>query len=624
MYRYLALSWKPAQERAQAAADLLVRKLESSGARWSRVLSATGLRVFHADHGGASDATLLDNSRGVVLGRVFTRDIDSPRKALAVGFNEEESARLVASGGRLLFEQYWGRYVAIMRDDVTDGVWVLRDPSGCLPCWYLSHEGVGIVCSDIDDCTALGLAPFTVNWDYIAGLVAHATQQSRDTGLNEVTEVQPGERLHLTSVGLRRTLEWNPLEVALHAPLESAEDAVRLLRATTIGCVHTWAAVYPGIIHNLSGGLDSAIVLSCLMSAPARPRVTCLNYFAAGPGEDERRYARVMADRVDVDLIERELDPRAVPLRNVLNVRCSPRPWFYLYELEHGAYEGELATARGATGLFSGAGGDGVFYQARADLAVADYLFAHGLRKGLLPAAIDAARMSSQSIWPLLWRALVTWLTRPEWDPVGLARPAIRTLVSPEALAAVKHNERLASPWLSPAAVRGVAPGVLWHILCLSLPPAYYNSCDRADYPERTLPLLSQPLVELCLRIPSYVLIRGGRDRALARAAFSVDLPAAIVRRHAKGAADRHFRNVLDANLDFVRELLLDGLLVEHGLLDRTRLELYLTRERSPADFEYLAILQEYVCTEAWLRRCSVGARSPRGRLTCVRSNGSA
>jgi len=38
-------------------------------------------------------------------------------------------------------------------------------------------------------------------------------------------------------------------------------------------------------------------------------------------------------------------------------------------------------------------------------------------------------------------------------------------------------------------------------------------------------------------------------------------------------------------------------------LLNRRNLELYLTRERSPADFQYSEILQEQLCVEAWLAR---------------------
>jgi len=289
-------------------------------------------------------------------------------------------------------------------------------------------------------------------------------------------------------------------------------------------------------------------------------------------------------------------------LESLRSLRRSPRPWFYIYELEHGSTEGTLAERHGANGLFSGAGGDGVFFQARAELAVTDYLFQHGVRAGLLHTAIDAARVSRKSIWPLLWQAARARLFEPPWDPVKLAKPFERTIVNADVLAAIERDDSFAHPWLTPEVTRGVPPGILWHVMSVSLPPAYYNAFRRGVYPERTLPLLSQPLVELCLRLPTYLLITRGFDRALARRAFEPDLPEEIVRRQAKGRADQHVRNILDANLELVREMLLDGLLVSRGLLNRKALERYLTRASSPADFQYSEILQEHLCTEAWLR----------------------
>jgi asparagine synthase (glutamine-hydrolysing) len=92
-------------------------------------------------------------------------------------------------------------------------------------------------------------------------------------------------------------------------------------------------------------------------------------------------------------------------------------------------------------------------------------------------------------------------------------------------------------------------------------------------------------------------------DRATARRAFAPDLPPEISKRRAKGRIDQHVRNIMDINLGMVRELLLDGRLVKEGLLDRRNLELYLSRDRSPADFQYSEILHEHLCTEAWLAR---------------------
>ena len=603
MYRYLALVWNSTAERAQLAARALSERLEASATRWSRVLEAPGLAVFHAGRGeGASDACPLPQAAGVVLGKLFSRGAQGAGSASVTAFDDAEAARIVATGGRRLFEKYWGRYVAIVQDSATSNVWVLRDPSGSFPCWYSERDGVGVVCSDIEDCRDLGPLSFTVNWEYITGLVAHAGLQVRDTGLSEVSEVQPGERLCFRSGTMSRSIEWNPVAIAQTSPLQSFDEALPLLRATTLDCVQAWASSYERIVLALSGGLDSSIVLSCLQAASSRPQITCLNYYSRGPSEDERRYARLMAEHAGVELVEYEPDPRNVRLDTVLKVRHSARPGFYRYEMERGEYESALAAERGAQGFFSGGGGDSVFYQARGDLAVSDFVLDHGIARGLLATAIDAARMSRQSIWPLLWQAIRNRVLKPDWDPIAMAKPLQRVIVAPSVVEVARRNRRLSHPWLTPETIRNVAPGVLWHIMSLSMPPSYYSAFQRSGQPERVMPLLSQPLVELCLRIPTYILIRGGHSRALARRAFRDDLPREIIRRYGKGRADQYVRNILDANLPFLREFLLDGLLVKRGLLDRANLELYLS-EHSPADAQYSEILQEHLCTEAWLRK---------------------
>ena len=211
------------------------------------------------------------------------------------------------AGGKRLLEKYWGRYVAVVRAQDTADVRVLREPSGSLPCWYTEHDGISIVCSDIEDCRDLGSLTFTVNWDYITGRVAHAGLQVRDTALNEVSEIQPGERLGFRAGKVTRDMAWNPIEIAQTAPLQSPDEARELLRAATLDCIYAWASCYDSIVHNLSGGLDSSIVLSGLQSAPSRPEVTCLNYFGRGPNEDERHYAQLhMARHAGVELVECE------------------------------------------------------------------------------------------------------------------------------------------------------------------------------------------------------------------------------------------------------------------------------------------------------------------------------
>jgi asparagine synthase (glutamine-hydrolysing) len=604
MYRYLVLVWNPRDLKAAASARALCERMVSVASGWVRAFEAEGICAFHAGLGeGASKTFLLDHGAGAVFGTVFNCDIDNTASALRVEFDRNESLKIVQTGGRRLFERYWGRYVALIQDAATSETWILRDPSGGMPCLLTTHQGVNLVFSDLEDCIALGVRHFTVSWDYIRGLLAYSGYQSRETALKEVSEIQLGERVRFSGDTVHRSLEWNPLAIAQTNPIQDPETAVAELRRTTRACVHAWASCYSDIVHNLSGGLDSSIVLSCLKDTPSRPNITCVHYFGSGPDEDERKYARLMANLVKVELIEHQLDVEEARLDKILNLRRSSRPWFYMYEVEHGRFEGQLAAEREAKALFSGAGGDGVFFQARADLAVTDYLFDHGVGRDLLRVTVDAARISRKSIWPLLLNALRTRAVPPRWHPLSVGGRPERTLVSQDVQQAARRDPKLLHPWFANRSLRGVPPGVLWHALSVSAAPAYYSSFEAGPYPERTLPLLSQPLVELCLRTPTYVLIKNGMDRATARRAFAPDLPPEIVKRRNKGRIDQHVRNVLDANLNFVRDLLLNGRLVKEGLLDRRNLELYLTRERSPADFQYAEILQEHLCIEAWLSR---------------------
>src|SRR5579872_4811275 len=610
MYRYFVLIWDARDPQAGRASDLLCERLTQAPSGWSTAFKAPGTIAFHAGLGeGASQTCLLQHGAGAVFGRVFARDTDSPH----VEFDREETARVLQTRGLRLIRSYWGRYVALLRDGASHETWILRDPSGCMPCLMANHQGVNLVFSDVIDAQQLGLLRFTINWHCIRGWVGNPGLQIRQTGLEEVSEVQLGELVRFSEGATRRSLEWNPFTIAQTDPIQDPATAVSLLRDTVLACVHTWAACHTAVVHNLSGGLDSSIVLSCLATAPSKPQVTCLHYFGTGPDEDERKYARMMAARAGVELIEQQLDASAVRLERMSSVRGSARPWYYMYDLEHGDFEAELARERAASALFSGSGGDGVFFQSQAELAVTDYLFDHGPGPALLRVAADLAGIARKSIWPLLFGALRTRLWRARWNPLEMhAATPRRTLVNPDLLVAVAADESLINPWFAPQLVRGVPPGILWHALSVAVPPQFYNSFEGGPYPERTMPLISQPLVELCLRIPTYVLMRNGTDRATARRAFAPDLPDTIVKRRNKGRVDQHVRNLLDNNLEFVRERLLDGQLVKERMLDRHELERYLDRGHSPADFQYTQILQFYLCGEMWLQRWSQAAAAAR------------
>ncbi len=599
MFHYVGFIWDVASVEACAAVREMERLLHGSSSIWSCGLREAGVAVFHAGaRNGSSETYRCEDQPLLVLGKLFEQyrgDGNAPPSARIDGTAASE---IIGSSARQLIRRYWGRYVAFTHDRSSGTTRVLRDPTGCLPCYVTTHRGVNIVFASPQDCRSVGVPAFSVNWRFVSAFLAYRALQVHDTGLAEVTEVQPGECIAFSRGGYTLELYWRPLEVASTHLIEDADQAVSELRATTRACVHAWASCYSSIIHTLSGGLDSSIVALCLGAAPNRPCVTCLNYHTLSSEGDERRYARLSAQRASFELVEHPSDPAGVDLRGVLEVAHPPRPWVYTYYLEHSRFEAQLAREKAAEAIFTGAGGDQVFYQARAMVGVNDYVELHGVRPGLIRVAWDAAHMDSRSLWSILSEALFGPRARVE-DPTLSAVRETKTLLSDDLLAIDWTSDDLRSAWLTGS--EPVPSGKREHIRIMCVPPAFYDPLLPGAFPERTFPLLSQPLIELCLRIPSHVLTIGGWDRAIARRAFSSDVPREVIRRRHKGSVDNHLKHIIWSNIEFIRELLLDGVLIRNQTLDRRRLEAVLLDESAVAAAAFEE-LEDYISTEAWLR----------------------
>jgi asparagine synthase (glutamine-hydrolysing) len=362
-------------------------------------------------------------------------------------------------------------------------------------------------------------------------------------------------------------------------------------------CVHAWASRYGGLIHYLSGGLDSAIVLAALGTAKRRTPVVTLNYFSPGTDGDERTYARAAARSASYELIEQQRSTE-LDLREMLTAYRTAQPVSYFVRLEASKHEAALANRTGADGLFSGDGGDALFFRSPVVWTAIDYARDHGLVPSSLEIALNAACLDDRSVWPVL---------RDMWR-YGVRRKQLHSLtehrsdwgaVSAEVADRVTRRGDFTHPWFECSAA--VAPGKLRQMFLLAFAPDFYDPFTRGELPERVCPLLSQPLVELCLRIPTYVLAPGPQDRMLARNAFAADLPDEILYRRAKGGLVRHVGQILEANRAFLAELLLEGVLVSRGLLDRKKVADTLSttpsREKcsAPEIFDYAGI-------ESWAR----------------------
>jgi len=600
LFRYLAFIWHDEDEAARETARCLIeRHCVHYSSEWRVALRKKGLFVGYAGaRVGSTELHCLHNGAGVVLGKLFERSGNSPSTAAPLDLDESRTRAIAESQGRRLVDGYWGRYVAFLSDRATRTTSVLRDPSGGLQCLTLRFGGVRLYFSAMVDIQHLGLGPFDVNWTYLASWMCMLRGQTHATALTGVSQVLPGECVRLCADEASSHFYWDALRIASTQLIEDPEEATREMRDRVTDCVHAWASCYSGITLSLSGGLDSSIVYACLKDTPAKDKLTCFHFYPLSTDMDERRFARLVAESGGSRLIERPRDPQ-VSLRPLLDIEVSHEPLAYLSFFENSRPNAALAAEHNATACFNGLGGDQLFYQSHARLAAGDYLHYRSPGLRFLRIALDSATVDSVSIWRVLGEAFSYRFQGRRWsmrEETESAMPLIRREVFEAAFGNVVNTHPLLSDQ------RRIPEGKLSHAFSLSTPVDLRDPLACPGDPDNVSPLFSQPVLELCLRLPVHVLTVGGWDRAIARRAFYSELPREIAHRRRKAGIEAHVRAVIDSNLTLVRELLLDGALMQADMVDRKALSTALSGKVSRARSNASEIL-DLLGTEAWLRR---------------------
>lgn len=599
MFRYVAFVWNISDPLATQTYGSLSRTVRGAS-DWRAVLELPGLGIFCAgEPTSANVADVLTDSTGVVLGTVFERDSGSTIRYRRASIDGATAHRLQRTRGRELIEHYWGRYVAFIHDAAAATTWVLRDPSGDLDCMTTEHLGVRIFFSLMEDCPPLEHQSFSLNWDYLATLISGPLAEGYQTGLREISRVLAGECLELRPDASSREFYWHPFDIVAAERIDDADRAASLLHDTTMACVHAWASCYDRILNLLSGGLDSSIIVGCLRTAAAKPLVTNFHtYYSAGSGSDERPYARAAAELAGYPLREHEMDAD-VSLQEIYSIPRTVAPTSTFIELGILASRRRACSDLGIRGVFRGCGGDQLFFQNGSQYACPDYIFERGLRPGVFRVALDAAYMESDVVWALLFRGLrdaisaePRTLLLDKLIPSDMLAPAVRERVAQQRI--------FLHPWFS--SQRRIPPGKYWQIFGLSAPYGMSSTFADPSDAEDVHPLVSQPLLELCLRIPTYVLASGGVDRALARRAFSAEVPRPILQRRIKGEVHLFPKVLYAKNRPFVRDLLLSGILVSDRIVDRERVERVLNESPDASDLASPTALLSLAAVEAWLQ----------------------
>ncbi|MCY1170494.1 asparagine synthase (glutamine-hydrolyzing) [compost metagenome] len=528
---------------------------------------------------------ILPDDSGFLIGTVFRDGSTDPISQ----FQQNDVEAITKTRGRHLIDCFWGRYIAIIRGR-RDWI-VLRDPSGALPCYYTTSRNALVLASDPSILVGATTLVPELDIPQLVRALALGGLPEEHTALAGVRQILPGMALQVQQACISTSMQWNPWNFVREQTARTADNFAETLRHVTQRCVDGCAQPGERSLLAVSGGLDSSIVAACLHASH--------NEFAGvtlktnDPLGDERTFARALAEHLGRQLIEESYSLDDVDLDRS-SVCHLPNPFG---RPEAHAYDAAVVRAAkqiGASAILTGNGGDNVFYMSRSARPLADRFSTNGVSSGLLETMRDLSRLTGASALRVLLQAVGAWRTSLSgyvWkaETAFLSDSVADTLLSVPA----QH------PWLErPEGCR--LPAKAAHVAMLV---RMHHSLEA--YRERggipiSHPLTSQPMLELCLQIPSWQQCGQGFDRSVAREAFRHSLPDAIVNRRTKGGPQgfsfelfHHFRHK-------VRERLLDGFLANMRIVDRSAVEavFHTAHQVTAGEISRLLML---VDAEAWV-----------------------
>lgn len=524
-------------------------------------LGAVAIEHDHILFAGADLPSRRLSDGSVILGDIFTR----------TGVSVHASS------------EGWGNFIAVARQG--DMLIVERAALTGMPLYWCRHAD-GILCFSHLELVRDLLSDVSIDWEFVGHALAYSNLRTERTGIVGLLELLPGCSLAFDGHGAAVRAIWLPWEHVAKPAASGAAELASALELRIDNSVKAWSSGRSDILLELSGGLDSSIIAASLSAAGAD--FSAINFATPGADGDERHFARAVAERVGAAMIEARNDDTGIDLLSP-PANLHPRPGAYgvLGGLDHAFEEAGGGKAKAVIG---GIGGDNVFAFDSSIGPAVDAFEQFGFSRRTFAVLRDVARAGEATIWEAV-RLLVR--ARRAGPRRGWPREA--SFCNQAALPA----EPFAHPWDDGAA--GASRGKRKHV------EAIRRILDFADRPDRWydrdvgLPLLSQPVVELCLTIPSWAWFTGGRDRAVARAAFARRLPASVVWRRDKGRLESLCTAAFLRQRHDLGALLLGGRLAARGLLDQSSISAYIEAADVVGNFDYFRLL-EIADVERWVR----------------------
>lgn len=538
---------------------------------------------------GATTHAIRLGADGLVIGPLFRRGGTQPLDTLGDAFETDCSP--ITTAGRLVRE-YWGGYFATGLDPDRGGIWALSEPSGLLPVYRATTRTHTLLATEVGLLVDAGLTWPAIAWAALADHLRYPELRQAQTCLTGVHQLAPGYLVRTARDAGSPLPIWRPDTFMPRSPLPDFAEGVAALRSCAVETIGAWAGLNGPVAVAASGGVDSSFI--CAALAHAKQPFGCVTLATADPSGDESTFVTALGQHLGVEVVTAAYDAGLVDITRPASSGL-PRPNRRTFLQALDVALDQARSQLGATTVFDGNGGDNLFCYLHSAAPVVDCLSIRGpwpafstMLDMCAVTGCDLAAMGRAT-----WRRYKRGASRKPWAAdLRLLAADLQSAGTVEPL----------TPWL--CAQVGAHRGKIDHLALILQAQNHIHGLGGTGTP-RFSPLMSQPLLELCLTLPTWLWCQGGINRAIARAAFASDLPPSILRRTSKAGPDSMIRQIFARNRGEVRDLLLGGSLAAEGVLDRHAVAAAMATDTLSKDaivYRLLDLVEAENWVRSWLR----------------------